>query len=342
MGYRHFVLLDTKRPDPWYSGRLRKIRVTVFYPSDAPKLSEPYGTEETAFWHDALQGPVESREITPGKRNRIVQSLASLRVCKTGKASPARSGHFPVILFCHGFDVTSGSYQSVVLELASHGFVVLVPAFTGIASRVLWPDGSEDTLKASRDALAFQTAFQDSCFVLNNMARLVSFIVRASPEQTGVLGHSLGASVAVRLARSSPFVCAGIALDPPVSHRVFEYENDIPVPCTLDSQIPLDQGSGLARPFLHMFAENFICDPDDIVPGAKTSVIIIKNTDHNAFADHLFLKDIPEFRSMGWSLGAGKAASLPAGKKIRQTVRTFFEKNLKNPVKVSMSQEPSE
>jgi hypothetical protein len=79
-----------------------------------------------------------------------------------------------VRFFEHGFGVTAGSYQRMVLELVSHGYVVIAPGHPNIATTVIFEDGTKAFLKAGRDALMFETAFQDTQFVLSKIDAIAS------------------------------------------------------------------------------------------------------------------------------------------------------------------------
>lgn len=330
VGYKNLEFTDEGRDDPYNSGHPRKIKVTVYYPSiDAPKL-EPYGDEEVDFWETELKEPLESKEITPKEFESIMQELKVLKVFKSKDAIPA-TGPFPVILFEHGFGVTAGSYQRMLLELVSHGYVVIAPGHPNIATTVIFEDGTKAFLKAGRDALMFETAFLDTQFILRQIDAIASTMPSMNLTKIGMIGHSLGGATTVKTTRINPRINAGISLDAPISHDTYDYDGDERSVSNLDSDIVLDYGSDFEKPFLHIFAGKPMCDPSSVHLKNNNFKAVIKGTEHNSFADHGILKGtISVLKEKGWHLGAGNADASSYQTEMIQLIQSFFDKFLKN------------
>lgn len=330
VGYKNLEFTDEGRDNPYNQGHSRKIKVTVYYPSDdAPNL-EPYGDEEVVFWQTELKGPLESKEITPEEFESITQELKVLKVFKSKDATPS-TGPFPVILFEHGFGVTAGSYQRMVLELVSHGYIVIAPGHPNIATTVIFEDGTTAFLKAGRDALLFETAFLDTQFILRQIDAIASTTPSMDLTKIGMIGHSLGGATTIRTTRIHPRIKAGISLDAPVSHDTYDYDGDERTVSKLDSDIELDYGSDFEKPFLHIFAGKPMCDPSSVRLKNNNFKAVIKGTEHNSFADHGILKGkISVLKEKGWHLGAGDTDASSYQTKTIQFIRSFFDKFLKD------------
>jgi dienelactone hydrolase len=330
VGYKNLEFTDEGRDDPYNSGHHRKIKVTVYYPSiDAPK-PEPYGDEEVDFWKTELKEPLESKKITPKEFESITQELKVLKVFKSKNGTPA-TGPFPVILFEHGFGVTAGSYQRMLLELVSHGYVVIAPGHPNIATTVIFDDGITAFLKAGRDALMFETAFLDTQFVLSKIETIASTTLSMDLTKIGMMGHSLGGATTIGTTRNNPHILAGISLDAPISHDTYDYDGDERSVSKLDSDIKLDYGSDFEKPFLHIFAGKPMCDPSSVHLKNNNFKAVIKGTEHNSFADHGILKGkISVLKAKGWHLGAGDTDASSYQTEMIQLIQSFFDKFLKN------------
>jgi dienelactone hydrolase len=298
-------------------------------PSHDEKTKEPYGHEEEVFWKRELTEPLQSEDMTSEEFESVAAEINNLKVFKTKNAAPA-TGPFPVILFEHGFGVTVGSYQHMILELVSHGYIVLAPSHPHIADTVIFEDGREAFLKSERNALMFETAFLDAQFILEKMDEISSTVPSMDLTKIGMIGHSLGGATTIRITRVNPLIKAGISLDAPVHHNTYDYDGDERNSSTLDSDITLDYGSDFAKPFLHIFAEKPMCDPSTVHLATHNFKAIVKGMEHNSFADHGFLKDnISVFKSKGWHLGAGNAKALSYYPELNSLILAFFDNFLK-------------
>jgi hypothetical protein len=92
----------------------------------------------------------------------------------------------------------------------------------------------------------------------------------------------------------------------------------------------LDNGSNLGKPFLHVFAEKYMCDPSKLMLSKNNYKAVIKGTEHNSFADHAVLKEeIGVFSENGWNLGAGDAPSSDYREELNVLFRSFCDNYFK-------------
>jgi len=288
VGYKFIELTDEARQDPYDKDHKRKLKVTLYYPSQEDKKVESYGAEETTFWSRELTDLLKEGEIKQEEFDSIESDFNRLVSFKSYGATPVK-GNFPTIIFEHGYGVTAGSYQYLILDLVSHGYVVISPAHPYIADTVMFSDGSKSFLKAERNAELFDTAFQDAEFLLSKIDDIAKQVESADISKLGIIGHSLGATTSIKLARKSPLIKAGISLDPLINHITYEYDDDKRIESKVDDKISLDNGSNLDKPFLYVFAEKYMCDPSTLTLSKNNYKAVIKGTEHNSFADHAVL-----------------------------------------------------
>lgn len=64
VGYKSIELTYGSRNDPYRTDTLRRLKVTIYYPSNDEKTKEPYGHEEEVFWKRELTEPLQSQDMT--------------------------------------------------------------------------------------------------------------------------------------------------------------------------------------------------------------------------------------------------------------------------------------
>jgi len=315
--------------------------VTVFYPSDTENLNtiEPYGIEETGMFKRELEADLESEKNPDGASlediETIVQEMSSVRVYKTKDAAPFR-GKFPVILFEHGYGVTACMYQSIFQELVSHGYIVVATHHPSIADTVIFEDGTHVFAEKMRDKNMFDTYFDDARFIFSKLPQLSPISEHMDLEHIGMMGHSFGGMITIKTVQSNPEIKAGIQLDAPLNGNLFV--NDTTIDHTAKNGFPFDDGSKINTPFCHIFAQYEYRDNEWKIADYSKTVLkkgivdqaIIENTYHNAFADHVLLKDlIPIFKIAGCDIGAGPSDGFTTYHTTTTLIREFFDKVLK-------------
>ena len=132
---------------------------------------------------------------------------------ETTDATPAQvPGGFPMVVFAHGYDVTPGTYASLLDRWVEKGFVVAAPIFpdensTEVRQQHVDTEGDLDNEPAdlafvTRQLLADSTTLAPDC-------PLVSGLVRAS--DLALAGHSDGADAVGLLAYSTGRDPQGVA-----------------------------------------------------------------------------------------------------------------------------------
>jgi len=124
-------------------------------------------------------------------------------------AEPLRA--YPLIMMAHGFCGSRLNYEYLTEHLASHGFIVAAPDFTGVTSAAC----TAGQVTASFDDLPYDLSFV--CRELHNTSgRLAEWAKHVRGFPTGVVGHSLGGGAAVGAARIDELFTTVIGLAPAV------------------------------------------------------------------------------------------------------------------------------
>ena len=136
--------------------------------------------------------------------------------------TPSVSDTYPVVIFQHGFGGSIKAYQTISEQLASHGFVVILPQMYG--------PGFQDAPTAEEEA----TLGLDVLSWIE--ANINDFIpVNADTSLLGLAGHSRGGQVAYRITLQLPEKIKALAGVDPVDAT--EMSNDTPIvtgPLTFD------------------------------------------------------------------------------------------------------------
>ena len=119
-------------------------------------------------------------------------TLAPARVLPTTIVQPEGRGPWPLIVFVHGYDVGPSFYDRYLGVLASHGFVVAAPAFPLEDPSSGYPLNEADIPNEATDV----------SFVIDSL-RSSALRTRLVPGAIGVVGHSDGADVALRVGYDS-------------------------------------------------------------------------------------------------------------------------------------------
>lgn len=159
--------------------------------------------------------------------------------------------YFPVVVFSHGLGGTYECYSSFVIELASHGYIVLVPLHNDkSASYVEFPDGNithyerlpSHKLKVGKN---FEFEFRNSqvnhraqeCRVLLDFlheissknevesAKFSKFFNRVDMDKVAIVGHSFGGATSLQVCFTDQRFRCAIALDTwmlPISQEMLE------------------------------------------------------------------------------------------------------------------------
>nr|BEK62821.1 hypothetical protein KPHV_00480 [Kitasatospora purpeofusca] len=215
---------------------------------------------------------------------------------RTGAPVARRAGRLPVVLFSSGDGGSRALGTTLVEELASHGHLVVALDSTYEAEQVEFPGGRVERALPLPDDLTPQVIaallaghsrarLADARFVLGALDRLArghrpdtgtdplpdGLAEAADPARTGVLGQSLGGSVAARLAHDEPRVHAAADLDGALLGPVAD--------------------NGLAKPFLLMTSgtKTLTTEPDWASCWAASTgprhALRLRNAAHGSYTD---------------------------------------------------------
>jgi dienelactone hydrolase len=292
VGTRQLHLVDLGRSDPYAPdpSAPRELMVQVWYPAAA----ESDGIR--APWMDSIHliGPAISEWIgMPAFFINHVQYAETQALL--GGEPLASERPFPVLHFSHGYGGLRAQNTFQMLELASHGYVVVATEHTYAAAVTVFSDGRTATLnldtlprditdqqeyEIQSNSLLAQWS-QDIGFVLDHFARLTAtgsndpLAGLLNMAQIGILGHSTGGGAAVEFCSEDPRCQAGLAMDPWL----------VPVAGTHIQ-------AGPSAPFIFMFSESWSGDRNnelfsalfDGMPGSA-AYIRIDGTAHYDFSD---------------------------------------------------------
>jgi predicted dienelactone hydrolase len=166
----------------------------------------------------AADTPIEQLEIEP-TRTRYADLLTAAPACPSRSlnvavAAQPEAGPFPVVAISHCHACTRLSNATTAIRLASHGFVALSVEHAG---DTLWEklDGTE----AGIDSAELEVRAADVRAVLDAVAAGGTPVsASADLAHVGVLGHSMGAVTAGRVAQLDSRIDAAAALCAPMEN----------------------------------------------------------------------------------------------------------------------------
>lgn len=229
---------------------------------------------------------------------------------------------FPVLIFSPGWRTSYFIYQSVLEELASHGYIVIGVNSPNSALITSFPDGhfrvTPDIQDEGVKEKYNQEVVDDLKFVVNQLMALDSnqqlpLIGRIDFRRVGCFGHSFGGAAAVRAGSQSLRVAAIANFDG--SLRGQDYKKVI------------------SKPMLMVWSELHSQEDmtteaiwENIFPGSYQ--MGVKGTDHMSFSDYMLIGQ----SMLGHSLSGNPDPIDPARaiQITRDCIRTFFDAKLKH------------
>ena len=254
VGTQTFVLTDASRRE-LYSGRdePRKFMIQIWYPA-APRPSDIH-----APWVDRADIFAPTIAEYFEFPSFFLDHLALARSPAYQDAPIASTGNpYPIIVFSHGWNGFAAQSSAQMVELASHGYVVVSMQHTYGAMVTIFPDGetalnNPDALPESMPEPGYTDAARllvdqwsgDISFALDFLAAQnadsFSFFHSALDlARIGVFGHSTGGGAVIQFCGTDARCTAGLAQDPfmtPVAQEV--------------------QERGLSQPFLFFFSQSW-------------------------------------------------------------------------------------
>lgn len=216
VGRRLLHWVDSTRREPTDTSRVRELMVWVWYPAaDGGDASR-----ELAL--DGAWGERHAEESIPKVGASAAAALRALRVhARTDVPLAASPASLPVLLFFPGMGWLPSDYGTLVEELASHGYVVVGVAPTGLSAMVQLPDGRQmpRVLGAGPKIGTDQEhAHDDARFAMARLRRMNAedaggLAGRLDLARIGAFGHSLGGTTSLVLAARDTAVRAAMNID---------------------------------------------------------------------------------------------------------------------------------
>ncbi|MEV7283362.1 hydrolase [Streptomyces sp. NPDC093252] len=228
-------LVDRSRPDPLLPSKpFRELMIGIRYPA------ERGGAHPSAPWLGPAAAADWDRHSAPGLTipTGAVDWRGIRTHARTGAPVARSAGRLPVVLFFPGDGGNRALGTTLVEELAARGYAVVTVDSTYEAEQVEFPGGRVERAVPLPDeltpeviaallALHSRARLADAGFVLRQieiLARGGNPDAGARPlpaglpaaldlSRTGVLGQSLGGSVAAQLAHDDPRIGAAVNLD---------------------------------------------------------------------------------------------------------------------------------
>lgn len=309
-------MVDERRPGNYADGSHtpgREIMTQIWYPADreidGPKSN--YLDELTAAY--VLQAYPELKNFLSSIKTHAVVGV---------KVAAGRKD-FPVLIFSPGYGLYYSAYQSILEDLASHGYIVIGVNSPNIAGITAFPDGhcheipkfsvDDDGVKQLWQFLTeqFLEVANDLKFVVDQLCVLdrnkdFPLAGRINFSRVGCFGHSYGGATAIQACIDSPWVAATANFDGALWGE--DYTRMIYKPIMLVSSENADH------------SDWNICW-NNLTKGSY--FIEVDGTLHNNFSDYyLILKAY--YGSNDAEIDPERAVRI-----TRDCVRTFFDCNLK-------------
>lgn len=219
VGTRWLPWVDSSRENLFSSdGTNRELMVRLWYPSAAAAECRPAEYSSARVWMYVSQ----------------VSGLPLPRVTTHSCLNtPVADGAHPVLIFSHGYTGTFTDATFLFEDLASRGYVVISIAHTYESTAVEFPNGrlitslfgsylQGDSLRGDEHSLRLVRSVRlaDVKFVLNQVQQGQfaggMFGGKLDFSRMGVMGHSLGAEVALASLESDARLRAAVLLDAPI------------------------------------------------------------------------------------------------------------------------------
>lgn len=332
VGTQTYVMTDASRRE-LYSGRdePRQFMIQVWYPA------APRPTDVRAPWME--NADVFSKAISSflHQPDFFLDHLALAKSPAYQDAPVAPSTEaFPVILFSHGWDGFAAQNTAQVVQLASHGYVVVGMQHTYGAVVTVFPDGKvalnnpqalpegtpepgyTDAARMLVDQWAGDMAFALDFMTAQNADASSPFHAALDLTRVGVFGHSTGGGATVQFCGTDLRCKAGLAEDAfmtPVSQQV------------------LDQG--VSQPFFFLFSQawrdaagsrnNNLFDSFYAHLPAPVPVVTILGTKHYDFSDLPLLSPLAPQMGLKGPINGKRVVGI-----LNEYLLAFFDQALKD------------
>ncbi len=337
IGYKNIELEDAQRDDSYNPGHNRRLKVTVWYPSQDPLKLESYGSDEMEISELDKERIINS--VPQDQHDAIFQGIkqfGSLKIYRFKNATPA-CGKFPIIVFSPGYMAKAMSYQRLFQELVSHGYVMMAIHHPYLTDSVMFESGIMLRVDDRPDEIALCTYTNDLAFVLASLPEITDRLdlhPTIDEGSIGTMGHSLGGEAIMRSAHNPSFnIQAAACLDSTTLPEGVRRQNREPSGGHLGFDIPFMYIHGGSCPLKGTTLDSlkraqrqhdFICCRKD------NFKVLMKEATHTCFGDYPFLQH--SFPSLAIEEGFGYPENYIEDNYRNATmmVRLFFDRFLKN------------
>jgi predicted dienelactone hydrolase len=331
VGTRIYELTDPARKEI-YSGKdeSRRFMIQIWYPSEieAGDQRAPWMSKAEIF-APAIAGQI-------GMPSFFLNHLALVKIPAYIESKVARSDQaYPIILFSHGWNGFNAQNTSQVLELASHGYVVIGIQHTYGAVITVFNDGTvaknnpaalpegapteeyETAAHILSDQWASDTGFTLDFMQLQNNDPNSPFHALLNFDLVGVYGHSTGGGAAIQFCGTDIRCKSLLGMDPfmrPVSYEVID--------------------GGVTQPSFFMFSQKWKDDVDSrnnelfhkFYPNVQEplGVVSIDGTSHYDFADLPLLSPLAPQLGLKGPINGKRVTTI-----INDYLLSFFNMTLK-------------
>jgi predicted dienelactone hydrolase len=220
IGTRALRLVDSSRRDPLVKARpYRELMVSLWYPAGpSNRPLAPHMSQMAAADWDRHSAPAM------GIKQGSMDWAATTTHAREGAPVDRKAGSLPVVLFAPGDGGPRTLGTVLVEELASRGYLVVTVDHTYEADQVEFPGGRVERAvplpsKLTPNVIAkllrkhAKIRLADMRFVLDRLDKIAGLRGVMDLSKIGILGQSIGGSVAAQLAHDDPRIDAGVNLD---------------------------------------------------------------------------------------------------------------------------------
>jgi hypothetical protein len=371
VGFKDFLWVNKSRcPDPsapkgrsaYFSKKnkkhCREVIVRIYYPSNAKEvLSSHYPKYAISSIKHRLHKITEPRLKAYIKQH--IGRLDALRL-HAKYAAPIVKGGYPVIIFSPGAIDNPSEYSNLLINVASHGYMVVAISDTFLTT-VQLPNGTVIPVNTKMNSVShivelYKLKFYDMQFVYSTLMKLSkhpgkTLFSSMNMSDVGVLGHSGGASAVIAMAHQYPHeIQAAIALDAP--NQTHPKANINLQKAGVIFPRYFDIFSGFSVPMLQMhssYAPHFLGAPNDAFKLSKDNYLVtITCGKGDAYFKHMDFSSYPLFDNVPFiqhvdeelqkhhkenpifpSWGYGRVTGDVAIKTVSKYVLSFFNHALK-------------
>ncbi|MFI7191497.1 hypothetical protein ACIBQ0_17320 [Nocardia nova] len=223
VGARHLFLTNPAK-DPLTGAASRLITVNAWYPTTTTGTGIKYLSDNTT--RDNTMAAANAQGFDGGwnyifnpNATMYPQIHATTVQAVTGAAPRTDLGQLPVLILSPGFGVGGAFHSALAMDLASHGYLVLVLSVT---SESISTETASGTVAQNVNAVNNQwqkcldARTQDLTYVLGQLSSLPNGIgAVADTTRVAAAGHSYGGYTAMQVAYSDGRIKAVLCLDAP-------------------------------------------------------------------------------------------------------------------------------